>query len=797
MAIITTAPGQTFDFRLLSPNQFNATYAPDTTFGLYSFQSGNQVHFGFQTFIDSYIGPPPYAGSGVYNPGLEPLLQKVSYNGTLTATPLDQAGNTFADITFTGNWVMSDGSGATVATIIGAEVTGRMYTSANYNQFGQLVNYHSFYPFSVWDLIDDNFDTVTLGDGNDVYLDIGSLWIDLGGGDDWLFAAADSVDPALPPDTIFGGTGNDLIEYQNAGHYIDAGTGNDTIRSQGNGETPFTGGTFIGGIGNDSVDSTENSTVVEGAASGDDTYVLGTNSTLDYGDAGALIVDLSDPAGMFTLERTTGHRDELIYSTDFNIIGSAFDDVFRSFTATNYSYHHTLDGAGGDDKFELVFGGQEIDGGTGNDLASFQLRSDQVTISTVSGVTTVTYVDYWSNVITTTLQNVELLRFQDRDISLTPRSTVTLTSGADVWTALSNGNTTINALAGNDTITAGNGNDEIIGGTGNDSLLGGDGHDTFRYTVANSGVDAVYGGTGHDRILAAPVAGSLLQFSVIEGVEVIESYAVGGTRLLGSALADTFDFSQTQLLNISQIDMGKGNDRVTGNDDAQIIIGGAGNDTMFGGGGNDLFQIGKSAGVDQIDGGADQGGDVVEVTAAGVKLQVKGITNVEFIHGQSDTQLIGSSAGDLMDFSGIGLFNIALIDGGAGNDTIVGSAGADRISGNAGADVLTGGLGADTFVLVSSTHSRGTTADRILDLTQGEDRIDLSLIDANTLLGGLQDFNFIGAAQFSGQAGQLRYDSTSFAGETRVYADMNGDSKADITLLLTGSLALMQSDFLL
>ena len=43
--------------------------------------------------------------------------------------------------------------------------------------------------------------------------------------------------------------------------------------------------------------------------------------------------------------------------------------------------------------------------------------------------------------------------------------------------------------------------------------------------------------------------------------------------------------------------------------------------------------------------------------------------------------------------------------------------------------------------------------DQILDFTPGTDKIDLSRIDANSLVAGDQAFNWIGSNAFSGTAG--------------------------------------------
>lgn len=93
------------------------------------------------------------------------------------------------------------------------------------------------------------------------------------------------------------------------------------------------------------------------------------------------------------------------------------------------------------------------------------------------------------------------------------------------------------------------------------------------------------------------------------------------------------------------------------------------------------------------------------------------------------------------------------------------------------------------------TSAARSLADQIEDFTAGADLIDLSAMDANTLLGGDQAFSFIGNAAFSGAAGQLHYVQT--ASYTYLEGDTNGDGTADFSIRLTGTLALAESDFVL
>nr|WP_325265578.1 M10 family metallopeptidase C-terminal domain-containing protein [uncultured Rhizobium sp.] len=135
------------------------------------------------------------------------------------------------------------------------------------------------------------------------------------------------------------------------------------------------------------------------------------------------------------------------------------------------------------------------------------------------------------------------------------------------------------------------------------------------------------------------------------------------------------------------------------------------------------------------------------------------------------------------------------IDGGAGNDKLYGYAGKDKLIGGTGKDTLTGGTDADLFVFRNAAESKGATVDTILDFSRSQkDKIDLSQIDANSKLAGSQDFSFIGTKNFSGKAGELRYEK--HASDSYVYGDLNGDKKIDFAIHFDDPLAFSKGDFL-
>jgi Ca2+-binding RTX toxin-like protein len=133
----------------------------------------------------------------------------------------------------------------------------------------------------------------------------------------------------------------------------------------------------------------------------------------------------------------------------------------------------------------------------------------------------------------------------------------------------------------------------------------------------------------------------------------------------------------------------------------------------------------------------------------------------------------------------------------SGADTMLGGAGADELIGGGGADTLTGGGGSDRFVYWNAADSGASAGSRdlITDFTQGQDLLDLAIVDGNTTTGADDPFRFLGTGAFDGQPGALRYGYDSGSGVTVLEADTNGDGTADFAIGLTGNLALAMSDF--
>jgi predicted outer membrane repeat protein len=187
-------------------------------------------------------------------------------------------------------------------------------------------------------------------------------------------------------------------------------------------------------------------------------------------------------------------------------------------------------------------------------------------------------------------------------------------------------------------------------------------------------------------------------------------------------------------------------------------------------------------------------------------LSIKVTDALEVINGNNNAnKLVGGNSAEII--SGLG-----------GNDRIIGNGGNDRIIGGRGVDTMTGGTGRDVFVFSSIQDSApgqsgligngvlGVAAGRglrdiITDFIHGQDKIDLSAIDANTKLAGNQAFTWIGTKGFTHKPGQLMEKLYDFAGtsqdRTIIYGDINGDARADFQIELVGLKHLTSGDFVL
>lgn len=301
--------------------------------------------------------------------------------------------------------------------------------------------------------------------------------------------------------------------------------------------------------------------------------------------------------------------------------------------------------------------------------------------------------------------------------------------------------------------------------------------------------------------------------------------ATNGNRFSSYAGNDVIDGSRASFSAfVSEISSGLGDDHVhgTGGQDwiydglgNDTIVLGAGNDRMFADGGNDIYYGG--IGIDTVDfsyfnyiGASVASGENtfgVKFDLASLAVQNLGIIGFDQFFGFENA--VGSDGND-------SLFGTALantLDGSAGNDALLGRGGDDQLNGNLGSDVLIGGLGADVLDVGEGLKSRDilryaaanesgltpTTRDAIVGFEKGTaataDRIDLSLLDGNTMQAGDQPLVFMGTANFVLARGEVRYqvEGTNIV----VYVDTDADADAEMSFLVADLTSIAGSDFIL
>jgi Ca2+-binding RTX toxin-like protein len=355
------------------------------------------------------------------------------------------------------------------------------------------------------------------------------------------------------------------------------------------------------------------------------------------------------------------------------------------------------------------------------------------------------------------------------------------------------GNDNIFGRGGNDTLYGNGGNDRLDGGTGNDRLFGGSGNDIL---IGGDGVNDLIGGSGYDVFTLSPrTAGAFsddlvwdLQFDVDHvdltawGVsDFSQVQALLQFDPYGDATLNAFYAGQDHWLTLNNVDPRDliASDFIYADPAAITATGTALDDVMFGSRHDDVLTGG--AGFDTLLGGL--GNDTLN----------GGTGDDNLIGGDGNDRLNGGADSDFLE----GDAGADVLSGGAGRDFLYGGSGNDRLQGGTGIDDLYGGTGADKFIFNDGEFGgmSRSTADYIADFSRLQgDKIDLHLVDAVT--GGVDDaFSFIGNANFSGVAGQLRYFISN--GDTFVQGDVNGDGQADFLIFLEGTHSLSTVDFVL
>ncbi|MCV9965960.1 calcium-binding protein [Pararhizobium sp. BT-229] len=595
-------------------------------------------------------------------------------------------------------------------------------------------------------------------------------------------------------DTLNGFDGNDTLVGNGGGDALNGGNGSDTAVYAGSNaavQVNLLAATAAGGHATgDVLTSIENLTGsqyadtltgdnavnrLDGGLGADTLYGLDGDDTL-IGGAGADII--YGGAGTDTASYTTATQSITFNLEDSIVTGDAAGDVFDSveiIEATNFNdvlrgdaSGNNLKGAGGNDLIEGGGGADTLDGGTGTDTVSYAGSTSAVNLNFQIGVHT----------------------------------------GGDAQDDILISFEKVVGSAYNDTIVAASSGMTMEGGAGADNLVGGTGSDTASYSASGSAVNinlvsgSLSGGdadgdtfTSIERFIGSSSGDHFNAASsvILEGGLGDDIYVVGhsGVSVIESANGG-IDTVETDLLSYTLsakvenlIYSGMTATTLRGNSGNNVLTAGDGNDVLVGGGGADTLNGGN--GVDTVSYATAVAAVTVDLAIGLQTGDAAGdiFNGIEAFTGSSfNDVLIGSSSADLFN----GAAGDDALTGNAGDDVLAGGAGADRIAGNFGADVLNGGADTDTFIFEDISSSSGTNGiDTIEDFSQS----DGDLIDLSEMSGLI----FIGNSDFSGTAGELRFEFS--LDHTSVFADSDGDGLSDFELHLAGNISLTSADFLI
>jgi Ca2+-binding RTX toxin-like protein len=435
---------------------------------------------------------------------------------------------------------------------------------------------------------------------------------------------------ALPAAQIFGGSGNDTIMGGSGGDFLFGDSGNDTLLGKGGFDFLF------GGADNDTLTGGDADDQAFGQA-GDDRMIWNPGDDTDLNEGGA---------GDDTVEVNGGGAAE-VFTVTANGARVRFDrlDPAPFSIDIGTSENLVLNANGGDDSFSA----------TGNLAALIKI--------TVDGGT---------------------------------------------------GDDTILGSNGIDLLRGGDGDDFIDGQQGNDVAFMGAGDDVFQWDPGD-GSDVVEGQDGIDTML----------FNGSGGNEIFEASANGGrvrfTRNLGNIVMDLDDVETIDLNALGGTDTTTVND-MSGTDLTEINVDLAGT-------------IGGSAGDGQVDViivNGTNGDDIIDILGAGTSASVLGLAarvNIANSEGANDSLLVNALGGDdevTATTLPAGVIKL-IVDGGAGDDTLLGSQGADVFLGGANNDFIFGDNGNDLALMGGGDDVFQWDPGDGNDTLEGQDGVDQML----------------------------------------------------------------------
>ncbi|GAW35550.1 bifunctional hemolysin/adenylate cyclase precursor [Roseovarius sp. A-2] len=443
------------------------------------------------------------------------------------------------------------------------------------------------------------------------------------------------------------GRGDDLIRGSDGSNVLDGDQGNDTILGGGGHDT------LIGGDGND---------VIFGGTGNDTAQlnVISTAVTFEYVDGGVKVV-IDDTHPDYSYEMETG--TVIIYDDVEDI---AFSDQTFTYASIAGPLQTEFDVI--DDNFRVDEGQTVAIDLLANDL---EFGGDPIGLTEINGV------------------------------AVSPGDTIRLDNGALI-TVLTNGQIEFNQQGAFAALNDGDTAVQVITYSATDSSGV---NKTASLTIVLDGVasapnqvhidnNLVAVETDPDEAAATRVANFYIASSivVVDGVyidpndpqtDVTLDEINGDTYILfgsdDAIILNDVALAAWQHVSAQQIQGTSENDLIGGTDEADVIIGGDGHDTINAEGGDDVIVGG--AGNDDIN------------LAGGNHVVLGGEGDDDVRSGTGDDLIYGNAGDDYLS----GNHGSDTISGGDGADTLIGDGGDDTLQGSDGNDVLLGGAGQDVF----------------------------------------------------------------------------------------------------
>ncbi len=408
-----------------------------------------------------------------------------------------------------------------------------------------------------------------------------------------------------------------------------------------------------------------------------------------------------------TLEGLAGNDHLYGNQADDHLTGGAGDDVLSG-SRGNDVYHFSIgDGHDQIHNYEGRFnnGGEFVDRilfGAGIETGDVNLakNNSNLVITLANGNDSITVENYFYQDALDSWA-VDFIEFEDGttwDIDFVKDSVLQGSSGDDIRQAFSTGSTidgqagddTLNGGRGDDTLIGGEGNDLLSGDSGNDVLDGGDGNDTLTggygddTLIAGAGTDHLTGGAGSDTYVYGVGDGLVTVDNQVNNFDV----STDVIRLNDTVLVDDVNLSRDGddlILTLTS----SPDDRLTvtqffaEDDYLRFTI----DAIEF----NDGTQWDLTAIKDRILLSTD-GDDVRYAYAEGSVID--GLAGNDTLVGErGDDQLLGGDGDDQLQ----GAEGDDQLEGGSGNDTLLGGLGNDVLDGGDGVDTVEGGIGNDTL----------------------------------------------------------------------------------------------------